>query len=445
MKGIRPLISESIDFLKGDIWRIRLAGLSPRKSFLIKQLRTVLLTVRDFDKDKCQLRASALTFYSLLSIVPVFAMAFGIAKGFGLERRLESILLERFAGQEEVISRVIVFANTLLQNTRGGIMAGIGVLVLFWTVVQMLGNIEDSLNEIWEVKERRTLGRKLSDYLSIMLVSPVLLIVSGSATVIVTTQARIILERISFLGRIGSVIMFALDLLPYFLVWVLFTFIYAMIPNTRVRLKSAFYAGVVAGSIYQTVQWVYINFQIGLAKYNAIYGSFAALPLFLVWLQLSWLIVLFGAEFSFADQNVDTYEFEQDSRGVSLSFRKLLSLQITNLLVKNFSLGNGPLTGTQVAQTLKAPIRLVRTLLRELIESNIIIDVRAAKGTEPAYVPACDPDRLSIMYVIGALEKRGTDSVPMAETMELKELSASLQALRDAVERSPENRLLKDI
>lgn len=445
MKSIRTLISESIDFLKGDIWRVRLAGLSPTKSFFIKQLRTVLLTARGFDQDKCQLRASALTFYSLLSIVPVFAMAFGVAKGFGFERRLESLLLERFAGQQEIVSRVIVFAESLLENTKGGMIAGIGVLVLFWSVVQMLSHIERSFNEIWEVKKHRTLGRKLSDYLSIMLISPVLLIVSGSATVIVTTQVRAIFERISFLGPLGSVIIFALSLLPYFLVWILFTFIYASVPNTSVRLKSAFYAGVVAGSTYQTVQWAYINFQIGIAKYNAIYGSFAALPLFLVWLQLSWLIVLFGAELSFASQNVDTYEFEQDSSRVSLSFKKLLSLQITNLLVKNFSRGEAPLTETRVSQELKAPIRLVRTLLRELIESGVIVDVHAGEGATSAYLPACDINHLSVMYVIEALETKGTDRVPVAETMESEQLKASLQALKETVEKSPGNRLLKDI
>ncbi len=445
MKGIRSSISDSINFLKRDVWRVRLASLSPVKSFFIRQLRTILLTARGFDKDKCQLRASALTFYTLLSIVPVFAMAFGVAKGFGFEKRLESQLLAKLPGQQEVVSRVIVFANSLLQNTKGGMIAGIGVLVLFWSVVQMLGHIENSFNGIWEVKERRTLGRKLSDYLSIMLVSPVLLIVSGSVTVVITTRARMILGRVAFLGHVGPAIIFALGLLPYLLVSFLFTFMYAIVPNTRVRLKSALYAGVVAGSIYQTLQWAYIHFQIGIAKYNAIYGSFAALPLFLAWLQLSWLIVLFGAEFSFAHQNVDTYEFEQDSGRVSLSFKNLLSLQITRLMVKNVTVGGPPLTETEISQTLQAPIRLVRTLLDELIKSGVIIDVRSEKGTGPAYLPTRDASRLSIMYVIEALEAKGVDRVPVAETEELKQLRAAIQALKETAERSPDNRLLKDI
>ena len=445
MKDIRTIISKSAGFLKGDVWRVRLADLSPARSFFIKQLRTVLLTLRGFDQDKCQLRASALTYYTMLSIVPVVAMAFGVAKGFGFEKRLEGQLLAKFAGQQQVITRVIAFAESLLDNTKGGLIAGIGVLVLFWSVVQMLTHIEVSFNEIWEIKKHRSLGRKLSDYLSIMLVSPVLLIVSGSATVILTTQTRRILEKIAVLGPLKSVILFAMNLLPYCLIWVLFTFIYLSVPNTSVKLKSAFYAGVVAGSMYQVVQWAYINFQVGIARYNAIYGSFAALPLFLVWLQLSWLIVLFGAEFSFASQNVESYEFEQDSRKVSLSFKKLLSLQITTLLVKSFSSGGPPLTEAQVSEALKAPIRLVRTLLHELTESNVIVDVHPEEGAVSAYLPACDTGMLSVMYVIEALEARGTDSVPIAETMESERLATALQSLRETVEKSPENLLLKDI
>lgn len=445
MKDARTLITDSIEFLKGDIWRMRLAGLTPAKSFFIRQLRTFLLAIRGFNEDKCQLRASALTFYSLLSIVPMVAMAFGVARGFGFEKRLETQLMSRFAGQEEVLSRVIVFAESLLENTRGGVVAGIGVLLLFWSVIKMLSHIERSLNDIWEVKKPRTLGRKFSDYLSVMLVSPVLLIVSGSATVIVITQARVIVERIAILGPISSLITFALSLLPYCVVWVLFTFIYILLPNTRISFKSGLIAGVVAGTMYQLLQWAYINFQVGIAKYNAIYGSFAALPLFLVWLQLSWLIVLFGAEFSFANQNVDTYEYEQDSMKASLSFRKLLSLRITNLLVKNFAMGGEPLTESYISQSLKAQVRLVRILLRELAESGVIIDVGTEQGGEPAYLPARDPDMLSIAYVLASLENRGTERLPVADTMELKQLRVALSELKETVEKSPANRLLKDI
>jgi membrane protein len=445
MQDIRAVISKIIDFIRTDIWRIRVENLPRKKSFFIEQLRIVLLAIRGFDQDKCQLRASALTFYSLISVVPVAAMAFGIAKGFGFEKLLEKQLLEKFAGQEEAAIRIIGFAHSLLENTKGGMIAGIGVVVLFWAVMKLLGHIERSFNEIWEIKKPRTFGRKFSDYLSIILVSPVLVIISGSITVFITTQITLITEKVELLGFLSPLIFFTLKILPYCLIWTLFTFIYILVPNTRVNFKSGLLAGIVAGTLFQVTQWGYINFQIGIAKYNAIYGSFAAVPLFLVWLQISWLIVLFGAEFSFANQNVDTYEFEPDCLHVSSSFKKLLSLQISHLLIKNFSKGEKPLTATQISHTLEIPIRLVRQLIHELVESGLFSDARTEEYKEPAYQPARDINAFTIKYIIEALERRGADNIPVAQTRELKVLSEALQTFRDEVEKSPANRLLKNI
>ena len=299
MLDIRVVRSKITNFIKTDIWRIRVRNLPRRKSFFIKQLRILLLAIRGFHGDKCPLQASALTFYSILSVVPVVAMAFGVAKGFGFQKLLEKQLLEKFPGQEEVMMQVVNFALSLLENTKGGMIAGIGVAVLLWTVIKVLSNIERSFNTIWEIKKSRTFGRKFSDYLSIMLISPILVIMSSSVTVFITTQVTLITEKIALLGIFSSLIFFILKLLPYCLVWILFTFIYILMPNTKVNFSSGFIAGVFAGTIFQLAQWAYIYFQVGVAKYNAIYGSFAALPLFLVWLQLSWLIVLLGAEISF--------------------------------------------------------------------------------------------------------------------------------------------------
>ena len=206
MQYIRHTVSRFSDFIKGDIWRFRLRNLPRKKSFLIKQLRIFLLSVRGFDEDKCQLRASALTFYSLISIVPVAAMAFGIAKGFGFEKRLERLLLEQFQGQEEVITRVIAFAHSLLTNTKGGVLAGVGIVLLFWAIIKVLGNIEASFNDIWGIQEPRSLGRKFSDYISVMLLCPILLILSSSVTVFITTQLTLIMEKIALLGIFGPLI-----------------------------------------------------------------------------------------------------------------------------------------------------------------------------------------------------------------------------------------------
>jgi membrane protein len=305
-------------FLSEDLWRIRLDEQPPRRSLWIKLLRVITLSVKGFDKDKCTLRASALTFYTLLSIVPILAMAFGIAKGFGFDHILEERVRQQFHGHEEVVAQAITFARNMLDNTKGGLIAGIGVVFLFWAVIKVLGNMERSFNEIWGIKKHRSWTRKFSDYLSFMLIAPVLFIMAGSMTVAVSSQVKNILLTHSYLAYIAEPILLLLKILPFGLLWGLFAFVYFFLPNGKVNVRSALLGGILAGTIYQIVQWAYITFQVGINRYNAIYGSFAALPLFLIWLQLSWLILLYGAEVSFAHQNVATYEFEQDCMRISV-------------------------------------------------------------------------------------------------------------------------------
>ncbi len=440
------MVKKVINFVKNDIWRIRLKSLPRRKSFLIKNMRVILVALRGFDEDKCQLRASALTFYSLLSIVPVVAMAFGVAKGFGFDKILEQQLLNRAPGQEEVIKQVISFSNALLANTKGGLVAGIGVAVLFWTVIKVLGNIEKSFNDIWGIKEQIGLARKFSDYLSIMLICPFLVVISSSATVFIAAQITNIIHKFSFLGVFSGLVFFALKLLPYAVLWLLFTFIYMFMPNTKVNFKSAVLAGIAAGTLYQVLQWAYVNFQIGVARYNAVYGSFAALPLFLVWLQLSWLVVLFGAEVSFAHQNVDTYEFEPDCLRISYSFKRLLALSIAHFIIKSFSSeDDAPPTGEAISHALDIPIRLVRQILYELVEAGIIYEIKTKEYKNVAYQPAKDINIFTIKYVMDALDRRGIENIPVTETNTLRALSDSLNNLSNILDKSPANKRLKDL
>jgi membrane protein len=444
-QDIRNLISKFFNFIKVDIWRIRLADLPFGKSFLIKQLRMIILAFRGYDEDRCLLRASSLTFYTLLSIVPVAAMFFGVAKGFGFERRLQEELFNRFPGQEEVLNQVISFSNSLLEQTKGGIIAGIGMLVLFWSVLKVLGHIEMALNDIWGIKESRSWGRKFSDYLSIMLISPILVLMSGSATVFIKTQVTQITQKVELLGVISPLIFFLLKFTPYVLIWALFTILYIIMPNTKVNFKAGVLGGVVAGTLYQIAQWAYISFQIGAAKYNAIYGSFAALPLFLMWLQISWWIVLFGAELSFANQNVDTYEYEPDCLKASPGFKKLVALQIAHLLVKKFENGDRPLTDSQISAQLEMPIRLVHNILFDLVESGLVSEIKTQAEKEFAYQPARDINNLTIQYVLEALDQKGTDDIPVARTEDYQALSDALKKFSEAMESSPANKLLKDL
>lgn len=439
------MISKVINFLRTDIWRLRLKNYPRAKSFFIKQLRIIVLSVRGYIEDKCKFRASALTFFSLLSIVPVIALMFGIAKGFGLQERVEAAILERMAGQEEAAQKIISFSNSLLENARGGLIAGVGVIFLLWAVIKVLSNIESAFNDIWGIKKPRHIGRKFSDYLSVILVCPILLVVSSSATVIISTQIKLIIEKLPFIHSIAWLVLPLLRLLPFCSIWLIFTFIFIFMPNTKVRFKSGLLAGIVAGTIFQLAQWAYIKFQVGAAEYGAVYGSFAALPLFLIWMQVSWLIVLFGAELSFAHQNVDTYEFEPDCLSVSYSFKTKLSLLITNLLVTNFHNGQRALYATKISQKLEIPIRLVRQILFELVESDVISEVRKEQDREVAYQPARDVDILTIKFVIDALEHRGSDGIAVIESEQFHKLSDSLSQFAAAVEKSPANVLLKDI
>ena len=289
------------------------------------------------------------------------------------------------------------------------------------------------------------MGRKFADYLSIMMICPLLFILSSSATVFITTQVTLITEHVALLGYFRSLIFFMLKLLPYCMAWGLFTFLYIFIPNTKVNFSSGLLAGVTAGTIYQVAQWAYITFQVGMAKYNAIYGSFAALPLFLIWLQISWLIVLFGAEVSFAHQNVDTYELEPDCLQASPYFKALLSLEIAHLVIKNFLSVNRPLTASTISHALEIPIRLVRELIHNLVNGGVLSAIKTDMERQTAYQPAIDINLLDIQFVLNSLVHSGLEDLPVAETKSLKVLIDALKGLKQTIENSSNNLLLKDI
>lgn len=295
------------------------------------------------------------------------------------------------------------------------------------------------------MKKARTFGRKFSDYMSMMLVCPIMFIMSSSATVLITSQVTLLIEKLSFLGPVGDIIIMSLRILPYAVIWVMFTFIYIFMPNTKVKFKSGLFAGIIAGTIYQFVQWVYITFQIGASKYGAIYGSFAALPLFLVWLQVSWLIVLFGAEISFAEQNVDTYEFESDSLKASNAFKKLLALNVTHVCVKRFHNGEKPQTADEISHELEIPIRLTNLILYELTEAGVLSEVKINDGHTVAYQPARDIEDLTVQNVIDFLDQRGIDFIPVAQSKPMEAIRDRLTQFHGIIVSSSANTLLRDI
>ena len=418
------------------------------QAFFIKYLRLFLLASRGFIRHNCQKTASVLTYYSLLNVVPVVAVAFAIAKGFGLQKMIENQILQmadKANWQSDITSQIIGFSQKLLEQAKGGLIAGIGVILLFWTVVSILGKIEDSLNEIWEVKKSRTLIRKFSDYMTMMVIGPVLFVISSSATVLVASQVKVIVNKIAFLGIFGKVILLLLNLLPYASIWVLLTMLYIIMPNTRIPLRSAIWGGIAAGTIAQIVQWIYINFQIGVASYGALYGSFAALPLFLAWLQMSWMTVLLGAEIAYAHEHCETFGFHPDYSRISVSSKRLLVLRIFHLLIKKFSLGEKPLSASQIAYALEIPVRLVRQFLYELSDAGLVVET--AKGTkgEVAFQPGRTIENITVKLALDEYEKYGISKTPDNQSEETQKISSVLKDISDTIEKSSANVRLKEI
>ncbi len=429
-------------FVRIDLWRIRLRDHSKPKSMLISALRVLVLAVRGFDEDKCLLRASALTYFTLLSIVPILALVFGFAKGFGLEAKVETLIMNNLRGQEEMAHRILNFSTKLLEEAKGGVIAGIGVALLIWSVVKMLSNIEKSFNHIWGVKVHRSWVRKFTDYLSFVLICPLLLMMSSSLTLLVKAQ----LEKLSFLSFLPAIAPLSLKAASLAMIWMLFSFIYQIMPNTRVRVSSALVAGIVAGILFQVSQWAYVTFQIGVTKYGAIYGSFAALPLFLIWMQVSWLVMLFGAELCFAHQNVNTYEFEPDCLDVSRHYKNLLALYITRHILERFGRGDKPCSAAEISEALDIPVRLVREILHELVTGGVLIRVEQEEFYKMhTYHPARDSDSLTVKFILDAMDKQGANDIPGIASPKLDKLRESLDEFDRGMNQSSANVRLKDV
>jgi len=445
MQKIFNKIKHLIKFLTSDIWKIRLSDLPDRKAFYIRIQRIMVLTVRSFKDDNCGLRASALTFYTLLSFVPMVAILFGIFKGFGLQEQLEHLILRNFNDHEEVMVQVIEYSNNLLANTQGGIIAGIGLLLLLWSVVKLLNSVEDTLSDIWKIQYQRSFARKFSNYLTILFLAPLALIVSSGTTFFIKLQLESLSEKFELLGFLSTIISIVLQFLPYVMMWSLFVLIYIMMPNLKVKFKSAIYAAIIAGSIYQITQYLFVTFQVGVANYNAIYGSFSVLPLFLLWIQISWIIFLFGAEISFALQNISHYEYETDSKNISINQKRLVSLAIAHLVIKNFKNGEKALTSSDISSKLGIPILLTKKIISEFINANLFIRVVTENEEVYAYQPSKDISLFTIQHVTECLHNIGSNEIPIKKTGELNLILESLESFSNMLHDSSENKRLMDI
>ena len=427
------------------IWNTNLSDLSKRKSLLIRQLRIIVLATRGFSNDKVQLRASALTFYSLLSVIPVIAIAFGIAKGFGFDQNMEQIITKEFQTHQEVLNWLLNISRSALQDTSGGYIAGVGVIILFWSVMGLLDHIESSFNHIWQIRTERPWYRKFTDYLTIMLIAPIIVILSGSITVFISGYLTDFMSKAPILDYFKPLVIFLVNIIPYLLSWIALTAMFIVMPNVKVKFKSALLAGIIAGTFLQIAQWLYIDLQFGITKLSAIYGSFAAIPLFIIWLQTSWIIVLLGAELSFANQNLSHYEFESESLKISSYQKRAFILMIMNLVVRNFANGETPLSAEAIAVRLKIPVRLSRDILQDLHQVGLVSKIQENENKERLYQPAMDINKLTITLVFSKLDNFGTEQTSTIKNKDYEKIMTLLGKFDKMIAKSDSNVLIKDM
>jgi membrane protein len=438
MANLVTVIKKTWYFVSVKLWHIRIDKVDKTQGFFLRQLRIFSLAINGFNEDKCLTKATALTFYTLFSIVPILALAFAISKGFGLEKNLQEMISGNYPEYKEVLDQAFVSAGKLLSTAKGGVIAGFGIVLLLWSVLKLLVSIEDNFNEIWEIKKGRTWVRKLTDYLTVMLIGPVFLIVAGGLTVAIQTKVG----SIEILGYASTIL---IKLIAYSLIVAVFMFLYIILPNTKVNFRSAVVAAVISTILFELLQWAYVKFQIGANQLNAIYGGFAALPLFLIWLQYSWYIVLFGADIAFANQNVDHYELDNEIKKLSIRYKKVIALMIANIVAKGFYQGDKAMTSIQIAEKLDLPVRLARTIINEFVECGIFIEMKTDTEKEIVYQPGVTESKFTVKYLLETLEKNGTNSLQMIDTIELKNINQLMQQLDRSLEVEMGSVYIKDI
>lgn len=431
-------IKEVKSFFEERLWQLDLDEFSRLKRALYRQLRILYLVVNGFVENRCLLVASALTYTSLLSLVPLLALMFSILKGFGVQNQIEPILYDKLSGgSEEVISRIIQYIGRTNVKTLGAL--GVGGLVV--TAIFVIGNIEKAFNRIWGVHRPRSLGRKFSDYLSVLLICPLLFVAALGLTS--SVQSAALVQSIKELPGVSYLVLGLAILSPYFLNWIALTFVYAYLPNTAVPLRSAIFGGVIAGTMWQVAQWGYVHFQVGVAKYNAIYGAFAQLPIFLVWLYLGWIIVLFGAVISYAHQNIRTYRKDFGGGGVPYSVKEELGLKLLILIGKSFYSENDPWSADGLSNRLDVPVRLVNEMLHQHCQSGILIP--ASKQDEEVYLLARPPENLRVDEIIETMRSYGGEPMSVGDAESEAPFRQVMDRVRESRRQTLSSITLKDI
>lgn len=412
----------------------------PGLGWTVRPLKLIIYTIEGLMAHGTMDMSAALTFYSLISIVPVLALVFAVVKGFGLAENLAQNLYGLLPQMPEVVDYMVSFANNTLARTNGGVVAAISIVTLFWAVIRMFESIEMNFNKIWEVKSTRNMVRKYSDYITVVIIAPLLWIIATS----IGAYAK------DLLGIDGAWWLKVLSkLLSLVFVWAMFTFVYLVLPNTKVRLRSALLASVFAGTGFYLFQALFVFLMRWMTSYSAIYGSFAALPLFLLWMQNSWSILLLGCELSFALQNEKRYDEEREIPNVSHDYSQKLMVAIMYYVARAFMRGEGSVPMKDVRESLGISTRIVNKLLAQLVVAGMLNEVkREEEDYDVAYAPARDIATLKVSDLLQAVDdyvEENENSEMLLQADVTKCAVAAVEQIKQTAWLSDKNILIKDI
>lgn len=405
MSKITKFIQVVYRFIAHDVWRITEAELTKNKRLPFRVAKVIIISVRRIGEDKLAVRASALTFSILFALVPLLALFVAIGKGFGVENIIREWLENALIAQKDLIPTIMNFVERYLDTAQGGLFIGVGILILLITVVNFFNQVERTFNSIWEVKKSRSILRQFTAYLSALFFIPIFIALSGGISIYFNN----LISDLQLQNILTPFTRFGMKFAPYLISWILFSLMYIGIPNTKVNIRSGFMAGIIAGTAFQFFQNIYIAGQVYLSRYDLVYGSFAALPLLLLWLQISCLIVLLGAEISYASQNSQNYDYEGDTKNISTRYKNFLILFIAYIIIKRFETNDPPLEDGEIASTYKLPIRLVNAMLTELTDTKILTEILDEDKRTKSYQPAMDINQITVKLLFDRLDSNGAE------------------------------------
>ena len=424
------------EFIQYDLWRQPHMEIhAPKKRLLYRFLQTITLVARGFKDQVLVVRANSLSFALLFAFIPMMALIYAIAKGFGFEEILKHTISSSFLAEANVAPVLIEWIERYLETARDGLFLGIGLIVLIWAVYAFFNMLENSFNSIWNVKQSRSFGRRLTNYVMTLLLVPVLVVVTSGISIFMNSTEVLS----SVLQAIEPIRKFMLRFIPFVATSAVFTWIFIAIPNTKVKFSSAIIPGVVMGLFYQVVQALSMFLVVLFARMSIVYGAFSAIPLILIWLNITCWLLLIGAELAFAIQNNDLFAYERDIETMSRRYKDYVMLYLLSVIVRRFEHGTPPQTAKQMAEDNQLPIRLVQQLLSRLEETNIVRRVYVEQEEDETFVPAMDTRMITVGMVVGRISAQGTEEFLQHTPQEMQ---AFWQRYLQMVEANPSDDIL---